>query len=114
MEILKTSKQLTTKEKYFLTMAPNAQKMKDAVSQRVEITAFCLYTDTNAKGEVQEILSIMTPEDEVFATISPTFKEDFFKLVDLFADNGETVNSIVVTSGTSKAGREFITCVYVD
>lgn len=114
MEITKMSRDLSTKEKYFLTMSPTAQSMKNAVSQRLEIKAWCLYTDTNSKGEKQEILSILTPENEVFSTISATFKEDFFRMVELFASNNETVNAIVVASGKSKAGREFITCVYAD
>jgi hypothetical protein len=114
LEILSTSKDLSPKEKYFLTLAPSVKKMKDAISQIIEITAWCFYSDTNSKGEAQEILSILTPENEVYATNSPTFKEDFFKMLNAFAEWGEPVHSILVSSGTSKAGREFITCVYAD
>jgi hypothetical protein len=64
-------------------------------------------------ARTKTILSIVTPENEVFATNSPTFKEDFLKMQEMFADCGEEVHSVKVISGTSKAGREFITCVYV-
>ena len=114
MEILKTSGELTAKERYFLTMAPTVQKMKDAISQRIEIANWCVYSDVNSKGEFQEILAIATPENEVFATNSKTFMDDFEKMNAVFAECGEPVKAIVVTSGTSKAGREFITCVYAD
>ena len=112
MKIVKTSKELTPQERYFLTMAPSVQKMKDAVSQRIEVAAWCIYEDTNSKGEDQTILSIATPENEVFATNSPTFIEDFGKMNALFDECGESVTAIEVISGQSKAGREFITCVY--
>jgi hypothetical protein len=112
MAIIRTSKELSAVERYFLTMAPSVQKMKDAISQRIEVAAWCIYTDVNSKGEEQTILSIATPENEVFATNSPTFIEDFVKMQDMFAACGEPVNAVQVISGTSKAGREFITCVY--
>lgn len=112
MKIIKTSKELSAQEKYFLTMAPSVQKMKDVISQEIEIEAYCIYEDTNSKGEEQEILSIVTPEGDVFATNSPTFKEDFEKMHTMFNECGEKVTAIKVISGQSKAGREFITCVY--
>jgi hypothetical protein len=112
LEIIRTSKELSAVERYFLTMAPSVQRMKDVVSQQIEIAAWCMYHDVNSEGKEQTILSIATPENEVFATNSPTFIEDFLKMWDMFTGCGEGVTAIKVTSGTSKAGREFITCVY--
>lgn len=115
MKIIEASKNLTPKEIYNLTMSPTTQKMKSLIGQRVEITAWALYEDVNKKtGELQEVLSIITPEGEIFATNSPTFKEDFSDMFQLFRDMGEEVHAITVTSGTSKSGREFITCTYSD
>lgn len=114
MNIVKASKELTAKEGYFLTMAPTVQKMKDQVSQRIEIAMWCVYEDKNAKGEDTTILSIATPENEIFATNSKTFMEDFEKMNDVFENAGEKVKAITVVSGTSKSDREFITCVYAD
>lgn len=115
MKIIEASKNLTPKEIYNLTMSPATQKMKSVIGQRIEISAWAIYEDVNKKtGEVQEVLSIITPEGETFATNSPTFKEDFSNMFQLFRDMGEEVHTITVTSGTSKAGREFITCTYSD
>ena len=115
MKIINSSENLTPKEIYSLTMSPKTQKMKDAIGSRIEIGAWAAYEDVNKKtGELQEVLAIMTPEGEIFATNSPTFKEDFFQMQDLFSNMGETVHSISVISGTSKAGREFISCAYED
>lgn len=115
MQIINQSAGLTTKDIYFLTMSPNTQKMKDVVGQRIELKNWAIYTDLNQKnGEEQEVLTIQTPEGETFATNSPTFHRDFLSMWELFTSNGETVPAIIVTSGTSKGGREFISCMYSD
>ena len=115
MNIINSNKELNVKEIYFLTMNPQTQKMKDVVGQRIEIVNWAIYEDINKKnGDVQEILTISTPEGETFATNSPTFKEDFVSMWNLFTDMGSSVPAIVVTAGTSKNNREFISCVYSD
>lgn len=115
MKIIDSSENLTPKEIYNLTMSPKTGKMKDAIGSRIEIGAWAVYEDLNKKtGEIQEVLAITTPDGEIFATNSPTFKEDFFQMWELFRDMGETVHTISVISGTSKAGREFISCAYED
>lgn len=112
MNIIKTSKDLTPQEIYFLTMSPTVQKMSDAESQIIEVDSWCVYEDVNSKDELQTILALKTPENEVFATNSTTFKDDFVKMNDLFNSMGEEVHSIKVVSGMSKNDRKFITCVY--
>ena len=115
MKIIESSANLTPKEIYNLTMSPKTQKMKDAIGSRIEIGAWAVYEDANKKtGELQEVLAIMTPDGEIFATNSRTFKEDFFRILSLFRDMGETVHAISVISGMSKSGREFISCAYED
>lgn len=115
MTIVNSSKNLSVKDIYALTMNPKTQKMKDCIDQRLELASWAIFEDVSKKtGEVQEILAIATPEGEVFATNSPTFKDDFINMISLFESMGENVPAIVVSSGTSKAGREFITCVYSD
>lgn len=115
MQIIKASADLTAKDIYTLTMNPNTQKMKDAKGQRIELDRWAIYEDVNKKtGELHNILTVATPEGETFATNSPTFIEDFESMIALFTSMGENVPAIVVSSGTSKAGREFITCVYSD
>lgn len=113
MKILKSSPELSPVDIYKLTMNPNATKMKEVVGQRLEVAAFAVYEDVDKKtGEPQNILAIKTPEGEVFATNSPTFIEEFEKMVDFFGDHDMRVDSIEVFTGTSKAGRDFISCTY--
>lgn len=115
MQIINQSGNLSTKDVYHLTMNPATQKMKDIKGQRLEVDCWCIYEDVQkSTGAVQEILAIKTPEGEIFATNSPTFIDDFMRMWDLFTQSGETVHAVNVISGTSKAGREFITCSFAD
>lgn len=108
--IKKIPETLTKKQMYDLTMSPKTQKMRDAVGSVLEIAAACIYEDVDGKtGEVREVLSISTIDGEIFATNSKTFREDFGKMLDLFGDD---LTAIEVVSGTSKVGREYITCAY--
>lgn len=112
MEILKIYPEtLTTRERFLLTAAPNMRKMQTAADSVLEVAAYALYTDVNRKdGTINEVLSVLTPEGEIFATISPTFKEDFFRIVEFFGIAGETIPPVKVLSGESKNGRPFISC----
>lgn len=115
MQIINSSANLTAKDIYNLTMNPKTQKMKDVKGQRIEFDAWAIYEDVNRKTEdVQKILAVKTPEGEVFATNSPTFISDFLNMIQLFESMGETVRAFTVDSGVSKAGREFITCIFSD
>lgn len=113
MTIIKASANLSTVDIYRLTKAPNARKMSDAKGQRIPLHKWAIYEDVNRKtGEVHSILSIASDDGTVHATNSPTFVNDFASMVELFETAGETVPAVVVESGMSKGGREFITCVY--
>lgn len=115
MTIVRASKELTAKDIYNLTMNRTTTKMKDAKGERLELCAWAVYEDVNKKtGEVQNILTIRAADGKTYATNSPTFVTDFVDMVELFEGMGENVPAIVVASGTSNAGREYITCVYSD
>ena len=111
MQIVKTyPEELSKKQLYELTMSPKTQKMKDAKGSVVDVAAWCIYEDEDSNGETRKVLAVLTPEGETLATNSSTFMDDFSKMCDLFGDGG--VGRLEVISGTSKAGREFITCAY--
>lgn len=101
---------LTNKQKYALTMSPKTNKMKDAKGTVLEVAAWCRYSDVDKDGNERQVLSILTPENETYATNSATFMDDFKSMCDLFGDNG--ITAVEVISGTSKSGREYITCAY--
>lgn len=106
MEIKRVSRNLSKKELFKLTDG-DAYKMSDAAGMVIDIDCWCLYNDLNTKGEEQQILSVLDKEGHIYATISKTFIEKFLRMWDFF---GEELIEIVVKTGTSKAGREFVTC----
>lgn len=116
MEIIRSSKELTTEEKYFLTMSPEIEKMSDIKGQTIGIESWVIYEDQKSmdpdSGKIERILSIKTPLGEVFATNSATFIREFERIIDLFSADGTPVNYVKIGGGTSKSGREFITAVY--
>lgn len=118
MEIVRASKELSTEEKYFLTMSPEIEKMSNIKGQTISIDSWVIYTDNKStdveEGKTETILSIKTTLGEVFATNSATFIKEFERIIDLFKSDNMDVNFIKVVGGTSKSGREFITAVYAN
>lgn len=109
MNILKTSRELNDEEVYLLCMQANVNKMSDAEGQVLELEAWALYEDENARGETNEVLAILTKDGDVFGTISATFIKEFNKMADHFKDR---LLKIKVVSGTTKNGRQYISCAY--
>ena len=115
MEIINASKNLNTVQTYRLTRSPKTQKLSECVGQRLEVDAWCVYQDADKRtGEVKKVLTLSTPEGEVFGTNSPTFIESFLDMWEMFENAGEPVHAVNVLNGISKAGREFIMCEYAD
>lgn len=117
MNIIKKSGELTIMEQYQLTMSPKIQRIKDNAGQRFDVAKWCVYEDVDKKsGSTKEILSMMSPEGEVFATNSDTFKNDFENIISLLEGAGMAgvVFSLEVITGKSKAGRDFYTCAFVE
>ena len=113
MTILESKGNLTAAEQYYLTVAPDIQKMSTVKGNTLDVDNWCIYTDVNDKtSEEFELVSIMTPEHEVYATNSKTFVQTFRQIVEIFGTDG--FNRIKVGFGMSKAGREFITAIYAE
>lgn len=114
INVIRTSKDLNKTQQYFLTLAPNVQKMSDKAGEIIKVEAWCVYEDVsttkNGEEKTSTVLSIKTPDNSVYGTNSMTFIKSFTDMIDFF--DGD-VNYILVDSGTSKNGREFIQCVYV-
>lgn len=105
--IINKSRELSNQELYLLTMSPKADSVKNHVGERIDVSAWLVYEDADKKsGEVHTLLSVLTPENDVLSSISPTFQEDFMNMAELFHNDF----AFEIISGKSKAGREFITC----
>lgn len=109
MKTIEASREFTPKETYRMTKDPAISKMSLHKGKKFVVSEYLYYEDTNkSSGDSQTILSIMTDKGEVFATNSPTLQEDFRDLCSMYPD-GHITDPVEIVSGTSKAGREFIT-----
>ena len=105
--IIEKSREMTDQEIYLVTMSPKADSVRNHVGERFDVAAWLLFEDVDKKsGEVHKVLSVLTPENDVLSTISPTFQADFMDMADLLHNKF----SFLIISGKSRAGREFITC----
>ena len=103
------------KDLYDLTKPPAIKKMSSNEGETLSIDCAVIYEDMKMNGEIQKILSIRCKESgEIFATNSPTFIHDFEDARDMMAEFKEEIHTIRVEGGTSRNGRHFISCVYVD
>lgn len=112
MNVTKMYPETMDKKTLYSLTRGKSMSVKD-VDERVAITpeAYAVYEDTDKDGKTNVVLAIRDKESgEVFTTISQTFKRDFFDIVDFM---GEDEYSIRVVHGTTKAGRDFVTCTMV-
>lgn len=115
MEIIKkSSDELTMKQMYDLTKSPEIQKVSDNDGALLQVDAWALYKDTDKDGNTREILSILDNEAGAVATNSVTFIRDFMEIMEMCHDCSVEVQHVKISSGASKAGRKFYTCIYVD
>lgn len=111
MKIIETyPENLSNKQLYDLTLSPKIQKMSENEGCVLLLKAYCKYEDEDSDGKTRELLSVLTTDGESLATNSKTFMDDFDRMVEMFGPDG--VTAIEIISGTSKAGRKFITCAY--
>lgn len=105
----KPSKELDAVDTYLMTLSPSIKVLKDVPDGTViKVVAYATYTDEkeDGNGEDADLLSIMTPEREVYSCQSATFKRSFFDIAALFKDEFP----IIKKSGITKSGRDFINC----
>lgn len=118
MKIIRKSGNLDGATVYRMTKDASVGKMSDAAGMVLRIKEFVIYedekTDKNGNPTVTTICSIMAEDGLCYATNSPTFCRDFSDMIDMFADFGDQVHSILVLQKQSKAGRTFITASYND
>lgn len=94
---------------YKLTRGESTTIQKMAGTEIAPV-AWCIRDDTNSKNEEVTILTIMDNSGIVYSTISSTFMREFTAIAELM---GEDDYSIMVTSGKTKAGRDFMNCTLI-
>lgn len=119
MKILRTDAKSKDDKKlmYKLTRSPEAVKLSTLSGQRIDVLHYAFYEDEKKEGEVTNILSMLTPEGEVFATNSDSVQREFLNVLEFFEDDLAADGGYIpirIVEGKSKNGRTFYTCTYAD
>lgn len=106
--INETSKDFTEVEKYLMTLDKSITSLKNVEDKTIiPVAGYLTFTDEKDNGDDVDILSIITPDKEVFTCQSATFKRSFYDIANILDDKPF---SIIKLSGTTKAGRPYIDC----
>lgn len=103
----------TAAQLYALVKSPDRQKLSSIKGETIKLASWILYTDSNSKGEEFKLVALTTEDGRSFCTNSATFVRDFGEAVEMFTSMDATFDTVKVASGTSKNGREYISCVVV-
>ena len=102
------SKDFTEVEQYLMTLDRGIKSLKDVEDNTsIPVAGYLTFTDEKENGDSVDILSIITPDNEVFSCQSVTFKRSFDNITNIMHDKQF---SIIKVSGTTKNGRPFIDC----
>lgn len=102
------SKDFTEVEQYLMTLDSSIKSFKDVEDKTsIPVAGYLTFTDEKDNGDSVDILSIITPDNEVFSCQSATFKRSFGDIANIL--HGKQF-SIIKVSGTTKAGRPYIDC----
>ena len=103
------SREFNEIEKYLMTISPAIISIKDVEDgTKISVDGIMTFTDEKDNGESAEIMSIITPEKEVYSCQSYTFKRSIGDIAKIM--NGKPF-AVIKTSGKTKAGRDFINCI---
>lgn len=102
------SNDFTEVEQYLMTLDRGIISLKDVEDNTsIPVAGYLTFTDEKKNGDSVDILSIITPDNEVFSCQSATFKRSFDNIFNIM--HGKQF-SIIKVSGTTKAGRSYIDC----
>lgn len=102
------SRDFTEVEQYLMTLDRGIKSLKDVKDNTsIAVAGYLTFTDEKENGESVDILSIITPDNEVFSCQSATFKRSFDSITNIM--HGKQF-SVIKISGTTKNGRSYIDC----
>ena len=102
------SKDFTEVELYLMTLDRGIKSLKDVKDNTsIPVAGYLTFTDEKENGDSVDILSIITPDNEVFSCQSTTFKRSFDNITNIM--HGKQF-SVIKVSGTTKNSRPYIDC----
>lgn len=114
INIIKASREFTARDRFLLTRNPAGISMSNAVGTRVNVMDWCIFDDTNERGETRRLLSLLGDDGRVYTTISTTVHDSFQEILDVLEeDNIAEVGTIEIVEGVSKKDRKFLNVTLV-
>lgn len=102
------SRDFTEVEQYLMILDKGIKSLKDVDDNTsIAVAGYLTFTDEKENGDSVDILSIITPDNEVFSCQSATFKRSFDNITNIM--HGKQF-SVIKLSGTTKNGRPYIDC----
>ena len=102
------SRDFTPVEQYLMTLDRSIKSLKNVDDNTsIAVAGYLTFTDEKENGDSVDILSIITPDNEVGSCQSPTFKRRFDNITNIM--HGKQF-SIIKVSGTTKNDRPYIDC----
>lgn len=110
IKIIEQSREFNEVEQYLMTIAPSIISAKDVEDgEHITVDGILTFEDVKENtGETVEVMSIITPEKQVYSCQSATFKRSIGDISIIMKNKPFTV---IKTSGKTKAGRDYINCV---
>lgn len=112
MQIIRTNIDTANKKEVYRMIkseAINMQTLEKGTS--IPVDAFCVYTEDKPDPKSGEVVTStvcsLISKGKKYATISQTFIREFMDILDVMADEPF---SIIITGGTSRGGRKFVSC----
>ena len=112
--IAKSSTVVSAHDLYNLIQAPGREKLTAAKGAILTLASWVYFTDIDSKGDEVALMSMTTDDGKTYTTNSSTFCRDFGNAVEMYKEFGEEFTKIQVVTGTSKNGREYITCKVIE
>nr|DAP09111.1 MAG TPA: ssDNA binding protein [Caudoviricetes sp.] len=110
IRIIEQSREFNEVEQYLMTIAPAIISMKDVEDgEHITVDGILTFEDVKENTvETVEVMSIITPEKQVYSCQSATFKRSISDISNIMKGKPFTV---IKTSGKTKAGRDYINCI---
>ncbi len=109
IRIIEQSREFNEVEQYLMTIAPSIISIQNVENgEHITVNGILTFEDVKDNGETVDIMSIITPEKQVYSCQSATFKRSIGDISTIMGDKPFTIIKI---SGKTKAGRDYINCV---
>lgn len=108
---MKTSKNLNPETLYALTLSGDCAGMRRLIGKTVTVDGWAMMDSTDSNGELKQVVAIATP-DGCYATNGKAFVEKYEKILSFLSAVGreDAGFSLIIKSGKTRAGREYVTC----